>query len=223
MSDPTRIRDAGSEEPEELRELFRSAAKPEPFTSATHAALSRRIAVIAAAPIPLFFPLLAKALPWLLGAAVVTAGTLIMRAGGGEPERRAASVAKPTVTVSAPPVSAQPPARPPALAAVPVEPRAKVAAPASPSDDDALAGETQLLLEAQRALATDPRNAIAIAREHARRYPRGQLVAERELLMVQALVELGRTREAEARGRELRKASPNSIYQERLDKVLRGR
>jgi hypothetical protein len=41
--------------------------------------------------------------------------------------------------------------------------------------------------------------------------------------LVQALVKLGREREAEARGRALRKSTPNSIYGERLDTILHGK
>jgi hypothetical protein len=72
-------------------------------------------------------------------------------------------------------------------------------------------------------MTSDPRQALAIANEHAKRYPRGQLAAERELILIQALVKLGRTREAEARGRALRKSAPTSIYGERLDTILKGK
>jgi TolA-binding protein len=71
-------------------------------------------------------------------------------------------------------------------------------------------------------MATDPRTAYALASEHAKRYPRGQLAAERELILVQALVKLGRVAEAEARGRALRKSAPSSIYSERLDAILKA-
>ncbi|HET9953806.1 MAG TPA: hypothetical protein VFQ61_04865, partial [Polyangiaceae bacterium] len=110
--------------------------------------------------------------------------------------------------------SAEPPTRPHGRGA------SVISAPQPSSEEDTLSGETQLLNEAHRALSTDPNRALAIAREHAKRYPRGQLAAERELILVQALVKLGRRREAEAKGRGLRKAAPNSIYEERLDKVL---
>jgi TolA-binding protein len=89
--------------------------------------------------------------------------------------------------------------------------------------EDALAGEAKLLIQALAAVATDPRKAHAIASDHAKRYPRGQLAAERELILVQALVKLGRGREAEARGRALRKSAPSSIYGERLDAILKGK
>ena len=87
--------------------------------------------------------------------------------------------------------------------------------------EDALAGEAKLLNQAHAIMATDAHKALAIASEHAKRYPRGQLAAERELIAVQALVKLGRSREAEARGRALRKGAPSSIYGERLDAILK--
>jgi hypothetical protein len=227
VSDPTRIRDAGSDVPDELRELFRSAEKPEPLAPAAQAALSGRIAAIAASPIPLF----TRALPWLVGAAMVAAGAVAVQSRGGEPERLAEPVAKPPAVAAAPAASADPPDRAPATIAKRVKPlpRIEVQGPAltpapkpSASPEDSLKGEAELLNKAHRALATDPSTALAIAREHAKRYPRGQLAAERELLLVQALVKLGRRSEAEARGRELREAAPNNIYEERLDTVLRG-
>ena len=86
-----------------------------------------------------------------------------------------------------------------------------------------MAGEAKLLNQAHAAMATDPRAAYGFASEHAKRYPRGQLAAERELILVQALVKLGRAHEAEARGRALRKSAPSSIYGERLDTILKGK
>ena len=86
-----------------------------------------------------------------------------------------------------------------------------------------MAGEAKLLNEAHVAMAADPRKAYALANEHAKRYPRGQLAAERELILIQALIRLGRTAEAEARGRALRKSAPSSIYGERLDAILKGK
>jgi hypothetical protein len=94
---------------------------------------------------------------------------------------------------------------------------------AASSSEDALAGEAQLLNRAHAAMASDPRKAHMFASEHAKRYPRGQLAAERELILVEALVKLGRVREAEARGRALRKSAPSGIYGERLDTLLKGK
>ena len=96
-----------------------------------------------------------------------------------------------------------------------------VAASATSSTDDGLVGEERLLNEAHEALAASPKRALALAQSHARRYPHGQLVAERDLITIEALVGLGRRHEAEALGRDLRKTAPNNVYEERLDQILR--
>jgi len=84
-------------------------------------------------------------------------------------------------------------------------------------------GEERLLNEAHQAIAADPRRALSLAQSHAHRYPHGQLAAERQLIMIEALVKLGHERRAEALSRQLRKNTPNSIYEERVDEILRKR
>jgi len=232
MKDPTRIREPGSDVPEDLRELFRAAKRPEPLTPDAEVALSARVAAIGVARASLT----AKLLPFLLGATLLGAGVLGVRAFAPKSERSTThepALKAPVASPSAAPLSLPTPRDSAEAPLAPNEPsapahaRVRVPAPtaapsASSASEDALSGETRLLNEAHRALASNPNLALAIAREHARRYPQGQLAAERELILVQALVKLGRVREAEVRGRELRKTAPKSIYEERLDKVLRG-
>jgi hypothetical protein len=223
VSDPTRIREEGSDAPDELRALFRSAARPEPLTPAVQAGLSRRIAGIGAAPAPGF----ARWLPWLLGGSVALAAGGAVRTRVLEPAGHVARPA-PVHLEPAPPAAS---VASPALAPRPTAPTARVeptrpAAPAAsprPGAEDGLVGEAHLLNEAHQALASNPKQALALAQDHARRYPHGQLGAERDLIEIQALVKLSRWREAEARGRALRRAAPNSIYEERLDEILRRR
>jgi len=224
VTDPTRIREPGSDVPPELRDLFRTAAKPEPLTPVIDASLSARIGAIAAQP-PAS---LLKLLPWLGGGAVlVGAAVLVSTSAGVTPS----STQTPPIGTAVRPVTPAPP-----QAATPVQPPVEVPAPAQvaplpdkpsphassvPSGaEDALAGEARLLNEAHSVIAANPRQALTIAQEHARRYPRGQLAAERELILVQALVKLGRKREAEVRGRELQKTAPSGIYRDRLDTIL---
>jgi hypothetical protein len=216
VSDPIRIREAGGDVPEELRELFRSAAKPQPLTPALGAMLSSRVAgMAAAAPTPV----LVKALPWLLGGAVALGGVAAYRSGHVEPAEPAPRAAAPALAL-APEPPAPPPAAEPPSHAVATRPAASVRGPVQ-HEADGLVGEERLLNEAHEALAASPKRALALAHTHAKRYPRGQLVAERELIMIEALVELGRRREAEALGRDLRETAPNNIYEERLDQILR--
>jgi hypothetical protein len=220
VNDPRRIREVGSDAPEELRELFRSARKPAPLSPAAQAMLSSRVTAMAAAPVSG----LVRWLPWLLGGAVAVAGAAAVRTRVPEPLPRA-----PSAFSAAPPTPVAPvPPPEPALAPVPAVPSARAEAARQPASlaptrgeaQDALVGEARLLNEAHQALANNPKKAFLLAQDHERRYPRGQLAAERELIQIQALVKLGRQREAEARGRALRRTAPNSIYDQRLDEIL---
>lgn len=223
MIDPPRLREGGSEAPPELSDLFRDAKKPEPLTPATDVRLLAQVTALGAAPAA---PLIKG---WLIaGGAVVVAGALALVAQRA-PVPSAAPSAPPTHSTPPPvAVDAPPPVAAPEPQSLPESKRAPAAsarqlAPAGAvsASEDALAGEAQLLNAAHAAMAADPRKAHAFASEHEKRYPRGQLAAERELILVEALVKLGRVREAEARGRALRKSAPSSIYSERLDTILK--
>lgn len=224
MIDPPRLREGGSEAPPELKDLFLHAKKPEPLTSAMDAQLAARVTALAALPAT---PLV-NALPWLIaGGAVVVAGALALvtqRATTGAAPSAPATSSSPTAAPSEA-VPAEAAAEAPTPAEVERAPAAsgRHAAPAeaTSSSEDALAGEAKLLNQAHAAMTSDPRQAYAFASAHAKRYPRGQLAAERELIMVQALVKLGRVREAETRARALRKSAPSRIYGERLDTILK--
>jgi hypothetical protein len=77
-----------------------------------------------------------------------------------------------------------------------------------------------LLLDARRALATDPSGALALTEEHARRFPGGDLVLEREVLAIEALAALHRRPEARARLNALRDEFPRSLHIARLERLL---
>ncbi len=227
MNDPGRIRDLGLEGSPALKDLFVDAQKPEPLPPATDARLSAQIAAMGTLPALS----LVKVMPWLVGGgAMLLAGamTLIVQRRAPLPQ---AVPAVPEAMAAPAPVAQDPTlAETARLQAPALEPKAQpsnagrsASAEASSAPEDALAGEANLLNQAHVAMSTDPRKALTIASEHARRYPHGQLAAERELILVQALVKLGRAREAEARGRALRKSTPNSIYGDRLDTILHGR
>jgi hypothetical protein len=225
VNDPGRIREGGSDAPPELRDLFIDAAKPEPLTAQIDAQLAAQIGSLSALPASS----VVKIVPWLAlgggGLLLVGAVALVTQQqapGPLSPPAPPAPVEAPVPPDPVPsaPVLALPPAA--AISARPSMPRAKPTEASNPSEDT-LAGEAKLLNQAHAVMATDPRKALAIGNEHAKRYPRGQLAAERELILVQALVKLGRAREAETRGRALRKSAPKSIYDQRLDAILEGR
>jgi hypothetical protein len=213
VNDPGRIRDDVGDAPPELRELFRDAQKPEPLPPAIDARLSAQVGALGSLP-PWS---LLKATPWLVGGGVaVLAGAMALVAQRPEPAPQAKPDRPAPISAPAPAVTAPSPPEPRGLQ-TPRPTRSQ-----APSEDG-LAREAKLLHQAHGVMATDPRKALAIAGEHARRYPQGQLAAERDLILIQALVKLGRHREAEARARALRKRTPNSIYGQRLDTILQDK
>ena len=89
-----------------------------------------------------------------------------------------------------------------------------------PASADALQQEIRLLEQARSDLASSPGAARRALLDHELRFPSGHLRIERELLLVDALVRLGRRPEAEARAESLARQNPNSLYRERLDQIL---
>jgi hypothetical protein len=81
-----------------------------------------------------------------------------------------------------------------------------------PSPATARPGELALLLQAQTQSHKDPRAALRLTAEHARRFPRGVLAPEREVLAIEALRALGLTEQADARLRDFRAAYPDSLH-----------
>ena len=90
--------------------------------------------------------------------------------------------------------------------------------PPAPSAD--VTRELQLLEAARRAMETDPNRALALLDEHAREAPHGTLVVEREMLTIQALARAGRIEQAKARAARFRMAHPESLYEERITRIL---
>lgn len=83
---------------------------------------------------------------------------------------------------------------------------------AGPSRDVALAAERGFVEVARTAMGRrEVTRALTVLEEHGRRFPDGQLVEERESLMVQALVLLQRHEEAKKKAAAFRKAFPDSM------------
>jgi len=83
-----------------------------------------------------------------------------------------------------------------------------------------LAEETRLLAQARRRLAAgSARDALVPLREHARRFPSGQLTEDRMVLQAQALCESGQTDQGLAQASALRKAFPRSSHLPRVDRA----
>lgn len=126
---------------------------------------------------------LAKALPWAVAALCVTALVAWRASRDAPPPPPRTVIEAPAVRVPAtvtPPVRA--PVDAPAVAAPAVVAPAVARRPVVPRDDDTLAEELRLVNSARRSLAAgQPQAALRALDEHARRFPRGQLVEERDV------------------------------------------
>lgn len=85
---------------------------------------------------------------------------------------------------------------------------------------ESIVAEDALVGSAQRALRTSPARALALATEHARRFPDGALTQERELIAIEALVSIGRAAEARARGRAFLARWPSSAHAPRVRAIV---
>ena len=96
----------------------------------------------------------------------------------------------------------------------------RTTAPSSSPDVD-LAAERTLIDRARMALARrQSAAALEAVDAHAKSYPRGRLVEEREAIGIQALVQAGRAGDARARADRFRVAYPNSIFTAAVDAVV---
>jgi len=89
-----------------------------------------------------------------------------------------------------------------------------------PSPTEPSISEGALLLRARRVLASDPAEALELTRQHARRFPTGALIPERQVLAIEALAGLGRTAEARAELASFRQRFPSSPHLARLQALL---
>jgi TolA-binding protein len=88
--------------------------------------------------------------------------------------------------------------------------------PAAGSNEAQLS-ETQLLAQARSA---EPARALALAEEHARRFPASALAQEREFVIITALLRSGNRSAAEQRARQFARSYPKSPYLARLQSLL---
>lgn len=124
--------------------------------------------------------------------------------------------AGPSVDVWELPSAPAPQAKAPAAPSAPAQ-----AAPTAEGSDQALARERQLIDKERSALARhDAEAALLAADEHARAFPKGQLVEMREALAVQALVQTGRNPEARSRAARFHARFPGSLYAPVVDRAI---
>ena len=182
----------------------------------------------------------AKGLSLVKGSVIALAAAAIL-AGAGAGALYVAQTESPKPSVSGvlptEPLAKSPPSTPSTTAVVPsvdlvplpssvppvpsahTKPTSPMAsASAQEAADPAL--EAPLLRSAQDALRTNPSETLAKTQEHARKYPRGLLVQEREVMAIEALLKLGRRDEAASRAERFSKSFPGSTHQRRIDALL---
>lgn len=223
-----------SDELPELRELIRAEQQAVSDPGPARARLAERLAVqLAGSVAPPVVPKAARLAKIFnrVGLATFAAGAVagsVLRGWVAPPAPRVEThyvdrvvTVERFVDAGAPPPIAPAPS---ASVALPRSPRPSVSSTASaaPSLPDAdLARERQLIDQARSALARGDGSAALLAlEEHARAFPRGQLVEAREALTVQALVDAGRTAEAKARAARFKRAFPGSMYRAVVDSAI---
>jgi hypothetical protein len=87
---------------------------------------------------------------------------------------------------------------------------------AAEGTEDPLVAETRQLARLRSLAGTDPAQALALATEGGRRFPRGTFAQEREAIAIAMLVRLGRTGEARTRAEMFVAAYPRSAFNERV-------
>jgi len=89
-----------------------------------------------------------------------------------------------------------------------------------PPPPDTLGAEFEMLREARKLLATNPRSALDWLEEHQRSYPDGKLEFQREILVIDALVAMDRVSEAAKRAEALQERVRGTPYETRLAKMI---
>ncbi|HEX5101415.1 MAG TPA: hypothetical protein VFV94_18010 [Polyangiaceae bacterium] len=233
MNEPRRFLDDDAASPE-VRRLLAAAEPPGALDPARLARSRRRVVALASLPMVGGSLVLVQklALGALLGS-VVGVGLEVGRrtlapappaASVVVPRPQASAVPKaPRPSVALHPAPELPVAEPSAVGPMPsvVPPTFAAPPPVSPPSPSAgVTRELELLEAARRLVDSDPARALGLLEQHATESPRGTLVIERELLVIQALVRAGRLAEAKARAARFRAAHPESLYEERITRIL---
>lgn len=231
MSAPRRLLD----DPEADRELLRvlqASGGARPLDDATRRRLRAKVVKASALPAVAAGWLFVKSAAAALGAVAVTG--VVVSVTGILPWPGATEVAPPSASVrpalrqrpgpaSPSPVSAPQAAEPtvqPDSDDAQVNPTPSLPVTPSASGASSLSVESTLLEQARREMRVAPAVALQIAGEHARRFPRGQLAAERSLIQVEALHRLGRDAEARRLAASLADGASGGLYRERLRQLL---
>lgn len=156
---------------------------------------------------------------WSGGSALaVTGATLALTVGASEPPPVETSAVPAPLVVSAPatlPPASVVPATEPEARSLPLPPERQ-----RPRDAPTAWDEPQLIERARKTLVTDPRRALALTEEYQRRFPKGTLGVEREVIALEALARLGQSAEARKRALSFEAKHPTSIHLPRVRALL---
>jgi hypothetical protein len=107
------------------------------------------------------------------------------------------------------------------LPTIPPPPPSPVGTTVASAAPSSLAAEQALIDTARSALSRGrAADALVATDDHARRFPRGRLAEEREILAIQALLLAGRRSDADARGERFHRTFPGSLYGNAVDGLL---
>jgi hypothetical protein len=244
--DPLRLSELAGGSPE-LRGLFQSAREDVPSVTKLEG-LWARLEPLAGptsgtSPVPPAAPAPPVVTPSSAGAGKVLAIVAAVGAAGvvayflsrpapvapPEPQKPTSAVA-PSLAAAPAPLTEQVPAPSEAqsaptntVAPTSAEPRGTQSPPSSKGTSKDASAEAALLERAREAISSDPKRALALTREHARRFPKGILTQEREVIAIDALKRLGKGSEAESRANQFKKTYPGSAHQHGLDSATNQR
>jgi len=220
----------------DLDHLVRLARQDRP-PSATLLAVARRLQVpFAVAPVTAvvvlptsafaaFVAKLGVSRSWLLGwgagsAIAVTGAVATLTFGTSPPPVPPVSAPMPVVPrVTGPQPPVRPSSAPPAMESE-ARPLPSSLERAKVRDVPPAWDEPQLIERARKALGTDPKRALALTQEYQRRFPRGALSVEREVIALEALAQLGQVEAARRRALAFEAAHPSSIHLPRVRALL---
>ena len=153
------------------------------------------------------------------GAGLIAGGAAIFASQSDDGAKAPAPVVAPPqakAEVAAPPAAAPPlpgPVASPEEAAPSAVPPSKAGRADSKAETDTVKAEAALLERARSLATNNPSQALAVTREHARRFPNGLLAQEREVIAIEALRKLGKQDEASQRATKFQKTYPGSAHQ----------
>jgi hypothetical protein len=223
------------EDPEadqQLQQVLRGAPAARPLDSVTRRRLGVKVARVSALPVVaagwLFVKSAAAALSLVLGAGAIAVSTGVIEWGPPAPtelgptpsiQRQKAPSSAPLVRAPAEaPASSEPIIEPPSPPPAPLNPTPTL--PVTAASSGGLSAEAALLETARAQLRSSPSTALAIAAQHAARFPGGQLASERTLIQIEALHRAGRDAEARALARGLLGGAGAGMYAERVRQLL---